>query len=265
MTKYQFFQHISSPNLSKEEKQFENQKEEKSEDNQLTSQNINIKKTHSLSVSLVSESTNLKKSLTFPTNKNQKLLPSLSLSSSETWSCQLCTYSNSSRSWKCEICQTDRIKFPIKNQNKNIEVVEVVEDITTKIHQSNDTSPLYSSTSISTPISLKRNSSTTIEEKKLSKRKKSKTLTEEEINPKNGKSDKTIDESFLSQTIEEILPDNLFEDIVDQTFFNLKEPSHLYKPPVVIIIGRRVGDMKMGKNLLIGKNLLSLLLLSFIC
>lgn len=215
------------------------------------------------------ETKTMKKFSSIPSKNSPKL-------SSETWSCQICTYVNISGRWKCEICQSDRIQFPLKNNKTNdFDDLEIISDSLTVKSSSLTTSKTTTTTSITT-ISvnennhitpIKRSSSTPIEatkSKSIKRTKRNTTVaTTIPISDKHNSinindqlnniinTDKCND-LILSQCLEDVLPENHFEDIIDQTFFNLKEPSHLYHPPIVVVIGRRVGDMKMGKNLLIG-------------
>jgi hypothetical protein len=168
----------------------------------------------------------------------------MTIAKGESWSCLSCTYLNSSKTWRCEICRADRVQFPMKSETNPGPLPQEDE-------------------SLDCPSSKRRGKTLPGNMNKRSK-------AQPPLSCGGGHSDARVDPYFppshspsLSPSRVDVTPtagavsgasdDALMsDDQIDSLFFKLKGPTHLYQPPVVIMIGRRVGDMRMGKNLLIG-------------
>jgi hypothetical protein len=176
------------------------------------------------------------------------------------WACQSCTYRNSSRTWRCDICRADRVQFPLKSapgRGKGKETSQdealsstmkrsvsepqsQIENKRAKLRHRHSPLPhiccdVESSLSLTIPTPLT-------------------TAVTPASPPEPSVESHHLDEnrSDTNDTPAPAVPALMSDEEIDQVFFKLQEPSHLYSPPVVVMVGRRVGDMRMGKNLLIG-------------
>lgn len=159
---------------------------------------------------------------------------SMSGGGGEGWPCQSCTYLNSSKTWRCEMCRADRVPLLLKAEaSKRSSLDETFDIIRTK----------------------RRGQSLSENTKKCSKDSEEQTPQSRHLRQVVPLSPRSMHSVSVPVSSTRAL---MSDDQIDCFFFKLQDSTDRYQPPVVVMIGRRVGDMRMGKNLLIG-NLSSLL------
>jgi hypothetical protein len=150
------------------------------------------------------------------------------------WPCQSCTYLNTSKTWRCEMCRADRVPLLLKAEASK----------RSSLHETFD----------STIRTKRRGQSLSENAKKCSKDSEEQTphsrpcLNPRQVAPLSPRVSLPVSSTRVLMS----------DDQIDCFFFKLQDPTDRYQPPVVVMIGRRVGDMRMGKNLLIGNSSLSL-------
>jgi hypothetical protein len=192
----------------------------------------------------------------------------------EGWTCQSCTFLNSSRTWKCDICRTDRVQFPLRSPPESPQeethpsetAVAIKRSMSepqsqnkrSKFHHSSPPSPPSPLASIpsvldlcetdESPSLLPTQTLSLSSPLSISESSVAISVTSSGLATGSGSVGSQSQAITAPVTTEALMSD----EEIDRVFFNLQEPSHLYSPPVVVMVGRRVGDMRMGKNLLIG-------------
>lgn len=194
-------------------------------------------------------------------SSSESLRPSPGAPVIQEWSCSSCTLLNDKRVWKCALCGSDRVKLPSPKVDSAPVARPCASSSTVNAVDGSDDDFEKEDATMPNAVKKRRRGSsrgaTAATDKVVNATKK-----QQERSPKILAAEKsTVGESAVNETSGRPLvvthDDDeaiyLSDEKIDE-LFGLQGASHDYSPATVVVVGRRLGDMRAGKNLLVGKD-----------